>query len=103
LIDQMFPPKGERPPWDTQGEYQSNNFDVFIATTIAANDAMIKSINHSVKQSDYARINHEDSSLMIRCDPKQSLLASLTQPTLLKYKYVIPGIPTFFILPKTKK
>jgi len=85
-LDQMFPPKAASPPWDTNKKYTLNNISVWI--DLRGNDVPANSTQE------------EDLANRILVNPNHSLASILSNQKLSKKKYVIPGIPTFLIIPK---
>lgn len=85
-LDQMFPPKAASPPWDTNKKYTLNNISVWI--DLRGNDVPANSTQE------------EDVANRVLVNPNQSLASILSNQKLAKKKYVIPGIPTFLIIPK---
>lgn len=85
-LAQMFPPNTDYAPWDEQRKYTLDNLSVWI-------DVRGPNVPGDSTPA-------QDQAARMLVNPRQTLRAILTNPKLQKKNYVIPGIPTFIVLPK---
>jgi hypothetical protein len=82
----MFPPKGDWAPWDEKRQYRMDNLAVYVD---------VRGPSVPAESS-----NEQDAQNRMLVNPAHSLRSILSNPNLGKRGYVVPGIPTFIVLPK---
>ena len=82
----MFPPQSDWAPWDAKKQYHIDNLSVWIDT---------RGPNIPPDSTPAA-----DAAARVLVNPNHTLRAILSNPKLQKKGYIIPGIPTFIVLPK---